>query len=163
MIHPRYWSLDSIYRRLFHNYPEEIRKGSERGTLWVDYLKPNGKVILDVGAYTGDTAKLFLAAGAKKVICIEPNREFARRIDLPNTEVIIERFCLDHLLIPHDAIKVNIEGYEMELLNYKGKLKRSLVSCHCWWITDHFLRAGWMPLKDPPSPMLGDCEVVNEL
>ena len=161
MIHPFSWSIESLTRRR-RLYPHEVTFSSEFAYIVLDYLKPKNKVILDVGAYVGDTAKLFLKHGARKVVCIEVNKEWAKQINLPNTEVIIEPFCLDHLSIPHDAMKMNIEGYETELLSVPpNKLERSLVTTHCLWITEQFIKAGWHPLRAFDS-MGGENIMVNE-
>ncbi len=41
-----------------------------------DYLKPKGKVVIDIGANVGDTALYFMANGARRVYALEPNPYF---------------------------------------------------------------------------------------
>jgi hypothetical protein len=72
MIHPLDWSVRSIYKRLRYGKINELYgffPGEEE--IYLSYLKPDGKIVLDIGAYNGDSAKLFLEHGAKFVHCIE--------------------------------------------------------------------------------------------
>jgi SAM-dependent methyltransferase len=93
---------------------------------WEKYYLPafslSEKTVLDVGAGCGETAFFYLLYGARKVVAIEPDRraseclkENAKRNNW-NVEIIPEAFKLEHLKIPHDFMKMDIEGYEKELL-----------------------------------------------
>ncbi len=103
------------------------------------YLPPfalKGKSVLDIGACCGETAYFFLKHGAEKVICIESNPERANRIlqnkqnlNL-NIELINDVFRPEHLSLPHDFLKCDIEGHEVELLPYAKNLKPSVVEVH---------------------------------
>jgi len=64
--------------RLRMNRDYALNTFNEDGILKGLYLPRHsieGKVVLDVGAGCGETAALFLAAGARSVVCVEPNRE----------------------------------------------------------------------------------------
>lgn len=94
--------------------------------IWERYYLPNfsldGKIVLDIGAGCGETAFFYLLNGARKIVTIEPNREAteclrenAKRNNW-NVEIIQEVFKLEHFNIPHDFMKMDIEGHEKELL-----------------------------------------------
>jgi len=140
MIHPLDWSLKSIYNRLKYGHQQLLNAHDIEAYL---SLNVRDKVVLDVGAYSGDTARLFLDHGAKHVHCIEILKEFANKIKLPNVTVYNEPFRLKHLELPHDVMKMDIEGYEIELLNFNGVLKPSVVEVHSCYLIDKFLEKGW--------------------
>ena len=157
MIHPQYWSLYSIYNRLFPKdtvmSPADIKA--------YNTLDVKDKVVLDVGAYNGDSARLFLKNGAKKVIAVECNPDYAKRINLPNVEVIVEPFRLEHLTIPHDCCKFDIESWEIDLLPVADKLKPTVLESHGWWITDKFKQKGFRVITDQGPPVhTGICIMV---
>lgn len=159
MIHPQYWSLYSVYMKLrFHKIQNSIMSLDEITSY--SKLEVKGKTVLDVGAYNGDSARLFLNRGAKKVVCIEKDSNFANKIKLYDTEVINEPFRLEHLSIPHDCMKMDIEGYEILLLDYHGILKPSVVEVHNWWLYDRFLEIGFR-LVGKQDKMLGICSMIN--
>jgi tRNA G37 N-methylase Trm5 len=94
--------------------------------IWERYYLPNfsldGKTVLDIGAGCGETAFFYLLNGARKIVSIEPDRkateclkENAKRNNW-NVEIIQEAFKLEHLNIPHDFMKMDIEGHEIALL-----------------------------------------------
>ena len=81
-----------------------------------------GKVILDIGAGEGESAAFYLLHGAEKVIAIEPDniafellKENVARNKIP-VEIINEKFNVRQLEIPHDFLKMDIEGNESALL-----------------------------------------------
>lgn len=45
-------------------------------------ISVKGKIVLDVGAGEGETAKFFLDHGAEKVICIEPDPKAFKLLEL---------------------------------------------------------------------------------
>jgi len=119
------------------------------------------KTILDIGAGCGETAWFFLRHGAKKVVCIEKdhlkqhilgfNKEKLRL----NLEIIPEAFNINQLVNnPHDFIKCDIEGYEMNLQPYADKLKPCIVEVHNWWIADQFRKKGFRMLAQQPQDEL---------
>jgi hypothetical protein len=118
------------------------------------------KTVLDIGAYVGDTAEFFLKRGAKKVICIERDVGRASRIKLPNTVVLAESFKLEHLDIPHDCMKMDIEGYEQMIVGLQGRLKPSIVEVHNWYLYDRFKEMGFTEVTKPLA-MLGMCLMRN--
>ncbi len=116
---------------------------SSLGELQRGFYKPpfslERKVVLDVGACCGETAWYFLRLGASKVICVEsdPARVAALRrnkdIAKLNIEILAEPFKIEHLSLPYDFIKVDVEGHETVLLDYleqSGKLKACVVEVH---------------------------------
>jgi SAM-dependent methyltransferase len=93
---------------------------------WERYYLPvsvKDKVVLDVGAGEGETARFFLEHGAKKVTCIEANQKAfynLRRNSLKHNSItaVFKRFNPSDLTaFPCDFLKVDIEGYEECLLN----------------------------------------------
>ncbi len=106
---------------------------------WQEYYQTeiqDGKTVLDVGSGCGETALLFYKAGAKKVIGIESDPEAVRLSKenilphYPNFEIRNELFSLDHLNIDHDFLKMDIEGGERLLLDYRGELKPCAIEAH---------------------------------
>jgi SAM-dependent methyltransferase len=95
--------------------------------IWTKSYLPNfslkGCTVLDVGAGCGETAFFYFLHGAGKVIAIEPNEEAIKcltenaKVNGWNVEVIPEKFKLDHLKIPHDFMKMDIDGAETALFN----------------------------------------------
>jgi hypothetical protein len=119
------------------------------------YLPPcglKGKTVLDVGAGCGETAKFFLDHGASQVVCIEPDNEpyqyLLRNSELHEGVVPVKKLFEESDLysIPHDFLKMDIEGYEMlflpSLLKYD---KPCSVETHNKYVTDRFLEAGFKP------------------
>jgi tRNA G37 N-methylase Trm5 len=102
-----------------------------------------GKSVLDVGSGCGETALLFLKAGASEVIGVEQNKEAyalsienAARNNL-NFKPINEQFKLDHLKIPHDLLKMDIEGGESLLLNASDiELGHAVLETHSLELTE---------------------------
>ena len=94
--------------------------------IWEKYYLPTfslkGKTVLDVGAGCGETAFFYLLHGTQKIVAIEPDREAIACLRENasrngwNVEIIPEAFKLNHLDIPHDFMKMDIEGQEKELL-----------------------------------------------
>lgn len=153
-MHPLDWSINSIYRKLRKNHG--IMTPVER-RLYISYLKPAGKVVLDIGAYNGDSARLFLKHGASHVICIEADKRMAGRIRLPNTTVINERFKPEHLFLDWDVAKINVESYEMVAYPCLDQLHKPIIlESHGNWINNRFAEKGFDTLTKPLG-MLGVC------
>jgi len=157
MIHPKYWSLNSIHAKLF---PKRMTVMSPSDVAAYRTLDVRGKVVLDVGAFNGDSARLFLKNGARKVIAIESNPDYARKINMPRVEVIAEPFRLEHLSIPHDCCKFDIEGWEALLIPVAEKLKPTVLEAHNWWVVEQFENKGFRAITKP-DPMLGLCVMSN--
>jgi len=94
--------------------------------IWERYYLPTfslgGKTVLDIGAGCGETAFLYFLYGARKIVAIELDKKVVEYLKENvkrnnwNVEVIPEAFKLEHLNIPHDFMKMDIEGHEKELL-----------------------------------------------
>jgi hypothetical protein len=116
------------------------------------YLPPfslSGKTVLDLGATCGEVAWYYLKHGAKKVICVECDsnrvkllKENQRNLSM-NIDVVAEPFRSEHLSLPHDFIKCDIEGYEMELLPYAESLKPCILEAHTGWVIEQFEKHGF--------------------
>jgi tRNA G37 N-methylase Trm5 len=80
-------------------------------------LNVSGKIIVDVGAYIGDTSIYFAIKGAKKVIAIEPHpvafKEMLENIQLNSLEKVIIPINAG-LASKHG--KIRIENIDVELL-----------------------------------------------
>jgi hypothetical protein len=110
------------------------------GTWKARYAPPfslSEKTVLDVGAGCGETAYFYITKGARKVVAVEANREKANLIRLNavtngwNVEVVHETFSIDLLdSIPHDFLKIDIEGGERALLSYDDKLGDFVMETH---------------------------------
>jgi 16S rRNA A1518/A1519 N6-dimethyltransferase RsmA/KsgA/DIM1 with predicted DNA glycosylase/AP lyase activity len=92
--------------------------------LWpIEYeMDVRGKRVLDVGAGCGESASFYLNRGAAKVSAVESDLERVSYLEKNkvrnnwNLDIIPGRFSLNHLIIPHDALKMDIEGWEIQLL-----------------------------------------------
>lgn len=108
----------------------------------------NGKIVLDVGAGEGETAMFFLKHGASKVVCIESCANAYEYLVLNqqthhnSIKAINSKFELNHLKIPHDFLKIDIEGYEEILLGVKIDTPAA-VEVHGLQLCDKFEAAGW--------------------
>jgi SAM-dependent methyltransferase len=96
---------------------------------WEKYYLPPftlyGKTVLDVGAGCGETAFFYILYGAEKVIAIEPDEKALKCLKENvkknnwNVEIIPEPFKAEHLNLPHDFMKMDIEGGEVALIDLK--------------------------------------------
>jgi len=93
---------------------------------WKRYYAPislRGATILDVGAGCGETALFYFLQGAKKVVCVEPDKRLSEIINENiyankwNAQVLTRKFGLDLLQQDFDFMKMDCEGCEAELLN----------------------------------------------
>ncbi len=143
------------------------REMLQRGHLYLPKFSLKGKVVLDIGACCGETANIFLKADAKKVICIEPNISSIRHLEFNrknlgwNVEIIPEKATIKHIVEANpDLIKCDIEGYEMDLIDYLPNYP-CVLEAHNHWIRERFLKRGFRELT-PPDPMLGECLMAND-
>jgi hypothetical protein len=116
---------------------------------WVRYYLPldvRGLTVLDVGAGEGETAKFFLDNGAAKVVCIECAAESFKLLKENaahhNIIVLNKRFELLDLKIPHDFLKVDIEGYEEALLDVT-LVTPAAIEVHGLQLCDKFKAKGY--------------------
>jgi hypothetical protein len=125
-----------------------------------------GKTVLDIGACCGGTAKLFFDYGAAKVIAIERAPERVEMLKKNgnrfgwNMEVIPREFREEDLNIKRDFTKVDIEGYEMQLLEAPEKIGPCSLEAHNWFVHDRFKEIGFRELT-VPIPMMGACIMGN--
>lgn len=95
-----------------------------------------GKVVLDVGAGCGETAELFFRHGARKVIAIEANPDLKGYLGYNSfmnrwqMDVRMEPFSLEHMDLEFDFMKVDCEGGELQLLDWKGKVPACRIEVH---------------------------------
>lgn len=147
MIHPQDWSLSSIWLRLKYGNHDKRRFGStEDVKLSLDYLKPNGRRVLDLGAANGDTARIFLHAGASHVICVEKDRNLTDAIPRsPRVTVLNETASPDHLKRQDwDVCKIDIEGYELGLLPALERESRPIfLESHNWYVNEQMEKIGF--------------------
>lgn len=136
------------------------------GYLYLPKFSLKGKTVLDIGACCGETANIFLKAGAKKVICIEPDANRIRHLDFNkynlrwNVEIIPEKANPRHIVETNpDLIKCDIEGYEIDLINYLPNYP-CVVEVHNHWIRERFAKRGFRELTKP-DPMIGSCLMAN--
>jgi len=125
-----------------------------------NYVFFKDKIVLDLGADYGSTASYFLHRGAKRVIAVEGNKQFAEALRenfKKNMRVTpIELFIrspsdVDDLISQYapDVVKVDIEGYELTLLQCQNiqKVREWLIECHsreiCEQIKSLFLKKGF--------------------
>jgi hypothetical protein len=124
--------------------------------------------VLDIGACCGESAQVFFKAGAKKVICIEPDLQRVKYIDFNrknlgwNAEIIAEKAKPRHIVeCKPDLIKCDIEGYEMDLIDYLGDYP-CVLEVHNHWIREKFAERGFKNVNAPNSTMLGMCLMAND-
>lgn len=90
---------------------------------YLPHFSLKGRTILDVGAGCGETAFFYLLHGVNKVVAIEPSIKAVEclrenvEVNKWNVEIIPEEFKLEHLKIPHDFLKMDIDGAETILFN----------------------------------------------
>ena len=112
-----------------------------------------GKTVLDVGAGCGESALFFSLCKAEKVICIEKNLDLIRFIEENrktnslNWDIINEPFNLSHLKLKFDAIKMDIEGCESELLNLVNIPSPMVLEVHSQLLFKEFSRRGFKTSK----------------
>lgn len=125
-----------------------------------NYVSFKDKIVLDLGADYGSTASYFLYRGAKKVVAVEGNEQFAEALQknfkgnvrvTPIKLFIKSAEDIDNLIIQYlpDIVKMDIEGYELSLLKCKNiqRVKEWLIECHsqeiCKRIESLFLQKGF--------------------
>jgi SAM-dependent methyltransferase len=106
-----------------------------------------GLTVLDVGAGEGETALLYLAYGAKKVICVEANPECFSNLVLNskkhNIVPVLEPFNVEMLNeFDFDFMKCDIEGYEEMLLDV-DLVKPAVIEVHGLQLRDKFAEKGY--------------------
>jgi len=105
-------------------------------------INVKGRIILDLGADYGSTAEYFLRKGAARVICVEGNPSYYRRLQenlkyLPNCIAIYKYLrspgdFVEVLANYADVVKVDVEGAEKYLLG----VERPFLLQHEQWIIE---------------------------
>jgi hypothetical protein len=122
--------------------------GKEWGEWERDYLPVGGvkgQTVLDVGAGCGETAWFFFRHGAKRVICIEPDKEKFDKLCANARKMgwdiwaINRKFERMHLYYPFHWAKIDCEGGEIELLKEKT-LPRMVVEIHFKWLAERLTK-----------------------
>jgi len=119
---------------------------SDEWNLWKEIYLPlfqlGGKTVLDVGAGSGETAFFYFLNGAEKVIAIEPNpiavkllRRNAKR-NKWNVDILPRCFKLADMDLDYDFMKMDGEGCEELLLDFKRELNPSIIEVHNRYIAE---------------------------
>ncbi len=130
--------------------------------IWKHYIPPfdlKNKVVLDIGAGCGETARFYLSLGASKILCVENDPENIAYLkenqgNHEDIEVFAEDFKLSHIKnLKYDLIKMDIEGYEQLILDWlkdgsitKRDIDNLILETHSIYIIDEFLRLGFREL-----------------
>lgn len=130
---------------------------------WKKHYLPidvRGKIVLDVGAGEGETAKFYLENGAKKVLAIElsptryryliGNSKGRNILPVPRPFAVEDLFDLDY-----DFAKIDIEGWEEELLDYREFPKPMVLEVHGLQLQRYFKDAGFRVVEGVPSEWTG--------
>ena len=119
---------------------------------WERYYLPvsiKDKVVLDVGAGEGETARFFLNHGAAKIICIESEPVAAKTLEVNafnhpgKIEAHPKFFELKDLSMKHDFMKMDIEGYEESLLGGTQLAAPAVIEVHGLPLMDKFKKQGY--------------------
>lgn len=125
-------------KNLKPNLPKIVPYGQEDPETHWGFLNCRNKTVLDIGADYGSTAVFFLHKGAKKVIAVESNTEFFKKLQplaapIPNLIPFFKRVsCVNdfkNLLAQCNGgivMKIDCEGCEAVLLNLDDNLFRKV-------------------------------------
>lgn len=135
------WTFSLLRRNMYFDELQDWRE---------NYLPVSvvGKIVLDVGAGEGETAKLFLDNGAKEVICIEPDTASFNLLSFNASkhpgrlDIINRKFKLSDLILPFDFLKMDIEGYEEALLGVELR-RQAVVEVHGLQLVKKFREKGY--------------------
>jgi hypothetical protein len=104
-------------------------------TVYLPQFSLEGLTVLDIGAGCGESALFFLSHGAKKVICVEPDKENMELLRKNasrngwNVETVLSGFDLAMLGWKFDFMKMDCEGCERALLK-RDSLPPSSIEVH---------------------------------
>jgi precorrin-6B methylase 2 len=110
---------------------------------WYCPVSIRGKDVLDVGAGCGETAYFYFKRGARKVICVEPNRSAVECLvenvarHCWNVEIVPEAFRADMFRENRfDFMKMDGEGCEEQLLHISDFPTEAIVESHSPELTE---------------------------
>jgi len=146
----------------------------ERRGWLTEYVPPGGlkgKRVLDVGAGCGESAKFFLEQGALRALCVENNVQARTLLGINarnhvGVDVVGFNFDPDvHMRIPADFVKVDIEGYEIQLYDWLRLNPEfdvdMVVECHSVYVKDRFLELGFVGGEDPPWGLASSARIMH--
>jgi tRNA G37 N-methylase Trm5 len=113
-----------------------------------------GKTVLDAGAGVGETSVFYALHGAKKIYAVEIDKEKAKlisknaKLNSIDVEVIAEPFNINHLALPFDFAKIDVEGAETELLKLEKINFPCLVETHTREIEQKFKLRGFRKIYE---------------
>jgi len=117
---------------------------------WLQFYLPisvKGLTVLDEGAGEGESARFFLEHGAKSVICVEPDVLAFKNLLLNSKERPLvcfnKRFDLSDLKFDFDFMKMDIEGFEEEMLSVPSFDKPCVIEFHGLQLREAFERLGY--------------------
>jgi len=135
--------------------------------IWRRWYAPTslkGKIVLDVGAGCGETAFFYFREGARKVICVEPDKAALECLEENagrhswNVEVLAEEFRVEMLKeCRFDFMKMDGEGCEAELLKVTRLPTEAIVESHSSELTQTLaerLNAKVVANLDPKTSLL---------
>lgn len=143
---------------------------------WKHYLplfSLKGKVVLDIGAGCGETARYFLLNGAERVICVDNNIECINYLEKNsehfNITVIPYDFDIRMLFdIDYDYCKIDIEGYEALIINdcereyfNPNNLKPTVIECHSQYSINKFREMGFRVIHEYRGDLKMMCNWLN--
>jgi len=109
---------------------------------WYAPTSLEGKIVLDVGAGCGETAFFYFRKGARKVICVEPDKAALECLEENtvrhswNVEILPEAFRVEMLKeCKFDFMKMDGEGCEAELLKVTRLPTEAIIESHSLELT----------------------------
>jgi SAM-dependent methyltransferase len=156
------WKLYKSNGWVFSDFGKNfyIHEYAEWRRFYLPSFPLKGLTVLDIGAGEGETARFFLEHGAAKIICIEPNRKSFQFLKLNaqqhNLDIYHKPFTLSDLSLPHNYMKMDIEGYEEELLTLPQRPKiPCVIEVHGLQLREKFIRAGYISKYKSVDPHYG--------
>jgi hypothetical protein len=136
------WELNQIRQDLLHGEYND----------WIKYycsLPLKNKVVLDIGAGEGESPCFFIYHGAKTVIAVEPDEIAFKNLSY-NAEhhsfIALKEYLsttlLDKWLPKVDVVKIDVEGYEEQLLDY-NITKPIVLEIHGLQLAEKFVAKGY--------------------